>query len=227
MSANPECERAEALTPEIALGITSGEERARVLAHVARCPGCKRLVAELGETADGLLLLAPEAEPPSGFESRALMRLQVKRERRPWWHPAIAAVVAALTAGGVVVATRDDRRLAAEYGRVLQEADGTYFGAYSLRDPGDSEAGDVFAYNGSRPWIFVSFERDVPAGHYRAELLTYEGERIELGSFELEPDDLEWGTGIDIDLREVKGVRFVSQRSGASYAATLAEPEEH
>ncbi|MEA2498912.1 MAG: hypothetical protein QOH26_1317 [Actinomycetota bacterium] len=224
MSTNPECERTRALAAEVALGITSAEERARVLEHVASCAECKQLVGELGEIADGLLLLAPEAEPPSGFESTTLKHLRVGRSHRPSWRSAVAsALVAVLAAGGVVLATRDDRRLAAEYGRVLHEADGTYFGVFSLRDPGGAEAGDLFVYNGARPWIFVAFEEVMPPGDYRAELLMHDGERIGLGSFELAVDDLEWGAGVDVDLREVHSARFVSQQSGTSYSVPLGE----
>ena len=224
MSISPECEHARDLAPEVALGIASGEERARVLGHIARCTECKQIVGELGEIADGLLLLTPDAEPPAGFESRTLERMEVKRERRSWLLTAAAAVVvAAVAAGAVLLVTRDDRRLAAEYGRVLHEADGSYFGARSVRDPQGDEAGDLFLYNGDHPWMLVAFDEGMTPGAYRSELMTHEGQRIALGSFELGGDDLEWGTGLNLDLRSVHSAHFVSEDSGEAYTATFGE----
>lgn len=224
MSTKPDCEQARSLAAEVALGITSGEERAGVLAHIARCAECKQLVAELSEIGDQLLLLAPEAEPPAGFESAALVRLETRRKHRPSWRAAVAGVaVAALSAGAVVVATSADRERADEYATALEEAHGTYFGAFSLRPRDGSEAGDVFVYNGARPWIFAVFSESMPPGAYRAQLITHDGERIELGYFELSPDDRDWGREVDVDLRDVRGARIISQDSGASYIATFQE----
>jgi len=72
-------------------------------------------------------MLAPEREPPAGFESRVLARMQPPataarphRLRRRLW-PAVvsAAVAAAATAAVVLRATSDDRRLADYYRAAL------------------------------------------------------------------------------------------------------------
>jgi anti-sigma-K factor RskA len=70
------CDRTRELAAELALGILDGEERAQALRHLAECPECRRAVEELTAVADELLMLAPEREPPAGFESRVLARLQ-------------------------------------------------------------------------------------------------------------------------------------------------------
>lgn len=224
MSNRPDCEHARSLAAEVALGITSAEERASVLGHIARCADCKQLVAELGDIGDQLLLLAPEAEPPAGFESAALARLETRHRRRPLWRLAVAGIaVAALSAGAVLAVTNADRERAAEYGRALEEAHGTYFGAFSLRHPDGSEVGDIFVYNGDRPWMFAVFTESMPSGAYRAQLVTDAGERVELGYFELSPDARSWGSEVDVELRDVRRARVISQESGASYIATLEE----
>ncbi len=68
----PACGESEAWGAELALGLLSGPERAIGISHVAECPTCREQVDELARVADRLLLLAPEAEPPAGFESRVL-----------------------------------------------------------------------------------------------------------------------------------------------------------
>ena len=68
----PACGECEAWGTELALGLLTGPERATGLSHLAACPSCREQVDELARVADRLLLLAPEAEPPAGFESRVL-----------------------------------------------------------------------------------------------------------------------------------------------------------
>ncbi|MEN3283836.1 MAG: hypothetical protein V7607_4976, partial [Solirubrobacteraceae bacterium] len=70
------CDRTRELAAELALGILDGEHRAQALRHLAECPECRHAVEELTAVADELVMLAPEREPPAGFESRVLARLQ-------------------------------------------------------------------------------------------------------------------------------------------------------
>jgi len=97
------CAEARELAPELALGILSGAERAEVLLHVNGCGRCQAYVAELTEAADAIPQLAPEAEPPAGFEARVLHRLGAgeRRTRRRW----IVAVAAAAAAAIIVSIT--------------------------------------------------------------------------------------------------------------------------
>jgi hypothetical protein len=69
------CAEVENLGPELATGTLSGGERASALEHLESCARCRQFVDDLSSVADALLLLAPEAEPPIGFESRAAARI--------------------------------------------------------------------------------------------------------------------------------------------------------
>ncbi|HEY3671551.1 MAG TPA: zf-HC2 domain-containing protein [Acidimicrobiia bacterium] len=90
------CAQVRELAPELALGILSGAERAEVVLHVNGCARCQAYVAELTEAADAIPQLAPEAEPPVGFEARVLQRLDAgERRTRRRWIAAVAAVAAA------------------------------------------------------------------------------------------------------------------------------------
>jgi hypothetical protein len=69
------CDELRSMAAEVALGILSGAERADALGHMEHCVGCRVLVEGLAQTGDALLLLAPEAEPPMGFESGVVARV--------------------------------------------------------------------------------------------------------------------------------------------------------
>lgn len=116
-----DCEQLQEVAAELAAGTLSGEERAAALAHVSACAACREDVAVLAGVVDGLLLLAPPAEPPAGFESRVLAALgtapvvSAPRRLRParWLAGLAAAAVVALVlglAGGVALGRRDSAR---------------------------------------------------------------------------------------------------------------------
>jgi hypothetical protein len=54
-----------------ALGL-GGREEAALVGHIAVCVTCAAQLDELVAVAGTLSLLAPEADPPSGFEERVL-----------------------------------------------------------------------------------------------------------------------------------------------------------
>jgi predicted anti-sigma-YlaC factor YlaD len=89
------CPDVREVAPDFAFGILDGEARADVLLHLEECPTCQRYVSELSETADAMVLLAPEAEPPPGFERRALDRIVESSRRRRWRTTKLVAVTAA------------------------------------------------------------------------------------------------------------------------------------
>ena len=106
------CPEVREVAPDFAFGILDGEARADVLLHLDQCPTCQRYVSELSETADALVLLAPEAEPPPGFERRALDRIVETSRRRRWRTIKVVSVTAAAAVILSVVTVRivDDSR---------------------------------------------------------------------------------------------------------------------
>ena len=60
---------------ELALGVLTGRERARALAHLERCDACREDVRLLTVTGEELVGLLPAIEPPAGFETRVMDRL--------------------------------------------------------------------------------------------------------------------------------------------------------
>lgn len=106
------CAEVRDLAPDLAFGILDGEIRAEALLHVDRCNACRTRVAELSETADTLVFLAPEAEPPAGFERRAVDAMVDSARRRRWRTVKLVAITAAAAAilSVVVVRVVDEAR---------------------------------------------------------------------------------------------------------------------
>src|SRR4029079_4682040 len=75
------CAQLRDVAPELALGVLGGAERAEAIMHVNECARCQALVNELSEAAGALPLLAPEIEPPFGFEQRVLSSGRARRRR--------------------------------------------------------------------------------------------------------------------------------------------------
>ena len=62
---------------ELALGVLTGRERARALSHVESCQRCADELEQLSRVADAVVQVAPEMEPPMGFEVRLFEKMGV------------------------------------------------------------------------------------------------------------------------------------------------------
>jgi hypothetical protein len=224
------CEHTRQLAAELALGIADGADRARALQHLAECAECRRAVEVLSTVTDELLTLAPERQPPVGFESRVLARLQpplpveprrLGRRRGVLAAATSAAVAAAAAAAIVVGATSDDRRLADHYRAALAAAHGSDFEAAPLRAPTQTRAGVVYGYRGSPSWIFVAIYRPYRSTTYTVELAMTSGKRVPLPSLRLDPRTGSAGQAIPFDLHLVSSIRLVGAARGDVLDAQL------
>jgi hypothetical protein len=213
MAEGPGCAEARELFPELAAGVAAGDERARTLAHLSRCPECRRELAATAEVVDELLLLAPEHEPPAGFESSVLARLVPaaprRRRRRGLLAAASIVVAAALAAGTIWWRTADDRELAGEYRHTLAVAHGSGLSAAPLLFAGGAEAGTVFAYQGSPSWVYVTFRSAPPQGRYDVRLLTRDGRLLALRPFTARPRGAAWGSTVEVPVEQIRTIEFV------------------
>lgn len=148
---------------ELAIGAVVGAERALALQHVVACGGCLRELAQLSRAADELLTLAPDREPPPGFESAVIARIAtdsrppVRRPRgRLLMSLAAALLAAAFGAAAAWNAAAPDRAAAHEQRAVLAMAGGTHFTALPVTTESGSRAGTVFFYEGNPSWLMVS-----------------------------------------------------------------------
>jgi hypothetical protein len=188
-----DCERLVDLAPELALGIADGAERAWALEHLAGCPDCRARVERLAALADELLLIAPAAEPPPGFEGRVVeaVRPPARSRARRFAIPAAVAVAAAACAAAAVwFALGDDRELAESYRETLAVANGEYFDAAPVELPGGERVGYAYGYQGRTSWVFAVIYDGVADGRYELEVITHDGQRLPL-----RPMDVAGGRG--------------------------------
>lgn len=173
-----DCTEVREVAPEFALGVLDGDARAEVVQHIERCPACRTVVSELSETADAIVLLAPEAEPPSGFERRVIEQVTGTERRRRLRTVKLVAAVAAAAAIVSVVAVRvidqarSDPTVAAPAAATLPMTGG-----------GGARVGQVdVATDGSTSTLSLVVDYALPDGDYRVVLDPDEGSRQVLGT---------------------------------------------
>jgi hypothetical protein len=220
------CHETRELLPELALGIADGAERARALAHVDECADCRRELERQSAIADELLVLAPEEEPPPGFEVGVLQAILPPPEPRrrflllrPLAVGAAVLAAVAVTAGAMELSFRDERRLADQYRATLEQANGQYFRATRLADAAGRPGGVLFVYRGAPSWVLVTVAPEHREAVVRAELVDRSGRRLALEAFRL--TDGAWGGAIPVDLAEVAAVHLVGADGRSVLVATL------
>jgi predicted anti-sigma-YlaC factor YlaD len=204
------CAEVRELAPELALGILSGGERAEVLLHVNGCSRCQAYVAELTEAADMIPQLAPEAEPPPGFEARVLRRLgeRERRTRRRWIVAAAGVAAAAIIVSVTVV-------------RVVESNDTTNT---ALPAPTSAIAGtpvavpmeggvlDVaagWAYVSDHHGVAVAVNYGIPSGQYTVAVTPTRGETSSIGTVEVADGRGSWTGRSDDALRAGSRIALV------------------
>ena len=195
---NESCKETKELLPELALGILGGEERARALDHLTSCADCSSELAALSRAADGLLTLAPQHEPPAGFEDRVLARLRRERPqhraRRFMTFTAAAALIAIVAGGLVWVGTAHDRKLGSYYQRILAIQHGT----------------ELAAAQGKPSWLFVVVRAPVGDGVYYI-VGTVHGAAVHLGAMRISHGRGDWGGTTSTEMKSVDEIRVVSR----------------
>lgn len=222
MTTDAGCDEIRLLLPDFALGTLTGQERAHVLEHLGSCAECQRELQSLVDVADGLLLLAPVAESPVGFESRVLDRLPSgarSRSRPRRWAALAAAVLAAASIGGgaIYLLHEPDRELAENYRAALGVANGEYVAARDFVAGDGREVGYVFGYQGSPSWIFCVL-RGTDDGTYDVELRTKGDTRV-VGEMQVRDGSGSWHQVLDIDLHDLASVRLVDRSTGSEFVA--------
>ncbi len=228
MTERPSCAYLADTLAEVATGAASGPDRALVLDHLAGCADCRRDLDELTRVADDILLVAPEHEPPAGFESAVLARIaaepratierpapveaQTVRRRRfgqPLAQAAAAALLALGAAGIVWQATEADRDLAAAYRDTLDVADGRYFSAVDLLRPDGASAGTVFFYEGNPSWLFTVV-RDAPVDGTYDVIVTTGGHDVLVTTCAVRAAACGAGATVDVPIYRIDEIRLIA-----------------
>jgi hypothetical protein len=193
---------------QLALGTLSGRERADVLDHLERCPECAADLESLSVAADALLLLAPEATPPVGFDRRVVASMTQGRERRHSISQRIVALAAvALVALGIGV------------GALVTRSPGhdPSFASALLSSPSGAK-GDVMLSRGPGTWMFVTLDDVKASGPITCAVTLRSGKRETVGHFPISSGYGAWAVWLPMPATEVKSVTVMD-----TAGVTLAE----
>lgn len=209
------CAQLEDLAAELALGTISGAERAAALDHLAGCAPCRNLVDQLARAADSLLLLAPETEPPPGFESRVLSRMRVaaspvislasRRRRRALVGVAAVALVAGLSVGGAAVL--DDDRRPSDVRTALASDVG---GRWTCR---------AVVYGDDPTWLVVSLDRtdDLSATFSVEAVHTGRPTPVPVGALTIDQGHGTFARPIELPADDIQSVRVLDANGAVRY----------
>ena len=202
------CARVRADAPELALGVLEGPARGEALAHVAACEACRAHVRELADVVDLLVALAPEAEPPPGFESTVVARMAAGRPVRGRGRSRVrlAAAAAVLVLVGAAAGALLGGRGGSDDGETLDWA--------AMVAPGGDEVGEVWRYGDEEATLVVS----VPAWaeiegtdgpRYALRLALEGGGTVEVGDFGRGDGRSSWGVTTEVAADAITAVSVV------------------
>ncbi len=234
---------------ELALGVLTGRERARALAHLDRCDACRETVRQLTVTGEELVGLLPAIEPPAGFETRVMERLglghpapgparQLSPARRfshklaGWlgggWtgrggvsHPR-RILAAAATAVAVIAAGLGGWSLHA----ATSSPAASPLSSAALLTASHQTAGQVYYYDAGSRWLYMSV--DISSGNGAAGDSTVlcqvegpDGHITTVGSFRLTGGYGYWGSPDPVTNGPLTGARLVTTTGTILATATF------
>jgi hypothetical protein len=225
----PSCAEISHALPELALGVLTGRDRAAALVHVESCSRCADELEQLARAADAVVRVAPELEPPVGFEVRLFSRMgvtegvasppPVRRLRIPTWALASAAAVVALAIGlGVGHGlTSSSGHPSVAVGKPTAGANVT---TAALRENG-RPVGRVRISSGTNPWMFMTLDDASVQGKATCQVVTDDGVTHTVGTFTVKQGYGAWGAPLPVSPRDVQRAEVVSPTGTVIATATM------
>jgi hypothetical protein len=215
--------------PELALGVLTGRDRAAALAHVESCSRCADELEQLARAADAVVRVAPELEPPVGFEVRLFSRMgvtedvapPVRRLRIPTWALASAAAVVALAIGLGVGHGLSSRSTGHSSVAVGKPTPGAIVTSAALWENGRA-VGRVTTSSGTNPWMFMTLDTAAVQGKVTCQVVTNDGVTHAVGTFTVKQGYGAWGAPLPVAPRDVKRAEVVSPTGTVIATATLS-----
>ena len=209
---------------ELALGVLTGRERALALAHLDQCESCRENVRQLTMTGEELLGLLPAIEPPAGFETRVMERIglgtpspgpaparrlsmpgRVRRLSMPGLTRRMLAAAAIVLA--VVAAGLGGWGLRAA---TSSSAASAPLSASALLSASHQTVGEIFVYDGSPRWAYMSVDMDSGNGTVTCQLVGKDGHVTTVGSFRLHDGYGSWVSSRPLGNGPLAGARLLS-----------------
>jgi len=215
------CERYAGDLAELALGSLAGRDRARALDHVESCPRCAEELEQLTRVADTLVQVAPEVDPPMGFEVRLFERMGVtpadrshRRWRVPRWVPVVAAAAAALAVGLGLTLTSSTAPTVSAPAR-------THDGVVSAPLVEHGETVGRVAFGGTQPWMSMMLADSSARGTVDCVVVTKDGVTHHVGSFVARAGYGAWIAPLRVAPADVRSAEVVSPSGTVIATATL------
>ncbi|HWF16430.1 MAG TPA: zf-HC2 domain-containing protein [Acidimicrobiales bacterium] len=207
---------------ELALGVLTGRDRARVLAHVESCRRCAEELEHFSRAADAVVQVAPEIEPPMGFEVRLFERMGVAdvrrrhRARPSRWVVgafAAAAAVAALAVGLTLgLSSSPSPTLSASPARGVATANLVEHGAV---------VGRVATHGGAHPWMSMMLFDESVHGTVNCVVETSDGVSHRVGTFEAKAGYGAWIAPLHVNPQDIRSAEVVSPSGTVIATAAL------
>ena len=193
---------------DLALGFSPEPTRSALLAHAADCVRCAAELHELGRTVDALVELAPEVEPPVGFESRAVAALRpagvtaaqpAANRRRAWLAvAAVALVLAGLVAGSFLAPDGPATEVRDPSALVRLADDGHVLGRVELA-------------SSPSPRVIVTIDDDGWRGTWVCELQRPDGSWVPVGRWTAgEAPTGAWSARVDRSMLDATAMRITA-----------------
>ncbi len=203
---------------EFALGTISGRDRARVVEHLDSCPRCLTELESLAAVTDAMLWLAPEVEPPLGFETRLVERLRAdnavplrRRRHRVVWLAAAALllVVAGFGVGAAMhVGTGPEQYATSRPAMARLTSDGKVLG-------------QVFVSTGQPSWIYMTVDDGNRSGVAWCRVTLKSGRAETVGRFTLTRGYGAWVAQIQTPGDQVRTAQLVDANGTVIASATF------
>jgi hypothetical protein len=218
------CEQYGDELAELALGVLTGRDRARVLSHVESCPRCAEELEILSRAADSVVQAAPEMEPPLGFEVRLFERMGLtdvaprRRRLRPSrWVPAVAGVAAAALAVGLGLSLTSSSPTPT----VTAQPQGTHRVVTAALVEHGATVGHVMAVGGAKPWISMMLADSSAHGRVNCVVVTDDGVTHRVGSFVANKGYGAWISPLPVNPDTLRAAEVVSPSGTVIATATL------
>jgi len=226
---------------ELALGVLTGRERARALAHLDWCEACRENVRQMTVTGEELVGLLPAIEPPAGFETRVMERLGLATSApAPARHLSPARRIGQKLADwmGSAGAGRPRRLLATAAVAVavivaglggwgLHAATSSPLSSATLLTASHQTAGKIYFYDSGSRWLYMSVNIGPGSGvagngTVVCQVEGPDGHVTTIGSFQLTGGYGYWGSPDPVTNGPLTGARLVTTTGAVLATATFS-----